>query len=104
MECRRPDLVDLRIPFGFVAILGVIALFGMITCNSVTLVVQIDEDPRARCAGVERDPIRTARPFGTPACLRRARDLFPFIHASLEIRPNPVPASSTPRERGFKAP
>jgi multidrug efflux pump len=33
-----------RIPFGFVAMLGVIALAGMIIRNSVILVVQIDED------------------------------------------------------------
>jgi multidrug efflux pump len=33
-----------RIPFGFVAMLGVIALAGMIIRNSVILVVQIDHD------------------------------------------------------------
>ena len=33
-----------RIPFGFVATLGVIALFGMVIRNSVILVVQIDQD------------------------------------------------------------
>lgn len=33
-----------QIPFGFVAMLGVIALAGMIIRNSVILVVQIDED------------------------------------------------------------
>ncbi len=33
-----------RIPFGFVAMLGVIALAGMIIRNSVILVVQIDQD------------------------------------------------------------
>ncbi|MBX3606397.1 MAG: efflux RND transporter permease subunit [Piscinibacter sp.] len=36
-----------RIPFGFVAMLGVIALAGMIIRNSVILVVQIDEDVKA---------------------------------------------------------
>ncbi|MBL8265124.1 efflux RND transporter permease subunit, partial [Steroidobacter sp.] len=33
-----------RVPFGFVAMLGVIALFGMILRNSVILIVQIDHD------------------------------------------------------------
>jgi hypothetical protein len=37
-------LATFRIPFGFVAMLGVIALFGMIIRNSVILVVQIDQD------------------------------------------------------------
>ncbi|WP_395401921.1 efflux RND transporter permease subunit [Pseudoduganella sp. UC29_106] len=37
-------LATFRIPFGFVATLGVIALFGMIIRNSVILVVQIDQD------------------------------------------------------------
>jgi multidrug efflux pump len=36
-----------RIPFGFVAMLGVIALAGMIIRNSVILVVQIDHDLQA---------------------------------------------------------
>jgi len=37
-------LATFRIPFGFVAMLGVIALAGMIIRNSVILVVQIDHD------------------------------------------------------------
>jgi multidrug efflux pump len=37
-------LAIFRIPFGFVAMLGVIALFGMVIRNSVILVVQIDND------------------------------------------------------------
>ncbi len=37
-------LAAFRIPFGFVAMLGVIALAGMIIRNSVILVVQIDHD------------------------------------------------------------
>jgi multidrug efflux pump len=37
-------LATFRIPFGFVAMLGVIALGGMIIRNSVILVVQIDHD------------------------------------------------------------
>ncbi len=37
-------MAALHIPFGFVAMLGVIALAGMIIRNSVILVVQIDQD------------------------------------------------------------
>ena len=40
-------LVVLRVPFGFVAMLGTIALFGMIMRNSVILVDQIEQDIRA---------------------------------------------------------
>jgi multidrug efflux pump len=40
-------LATFRIPFGFVAMLGVIALAGMIIRNSVILVVQIDHDVAA---------------------------------------------------------
>ena len=37
-------LLVLRVPFGFVAMLGTIALFGMIMRNSVILVDQIEQD------------------------------------------------------------
>jgi multidrug efflux pump len=40
-------MATFRIPFGFVAMLGVIALAGMIIRNSVILVVQIDHDARS---------------------------------------------------------
>jgi multidrug efflux pump subunit AcrB len=40
-------LLILNRPFGFVALLGVIALFGMIIRNSVILVDQIEQDVRA---------------------------------------------------------
>ncbi|HEY2345112.1 MAG TPA: efflux RND transporter permease subunit [Xanthomonadaceae bacterium] len=40
-------LLVLRVPFGFVAMLGTIALFGMIMRNSVILVDQIEQDIRA---------------------------------------------------------
>ena len=39
-------LLVLNRPFGFVALLGVIALFGMIIRNSVILVDQIEQDER----------------------------------------------------------
>jgi multidrug efflux pump subunit AcrB len=38
-------------PFGFVALLGVIALMGMIQRNSVILIDQIEQDRAARRAG-----------------------------------------------------
>jgi multidrug efflux pump len=41
-------------PFGFVALLGVIALMGMIQRNSVILIDQIEQD-RARRAGLGCD-------------------------------------------------
>ncbi len=47
-----------RIPFGFVAMLGVIALAGMIIRNSVILVVQIDQDVAAGVAIVDGHPSR----------------------------------------------
>jgi multidrug efflux pump len=40
-------LIVLRVPFGFVAMLGVIALSGMIMRNSIILVDQIDQDIKA---------------------------------------------------------
>ncbi|MBS0458023.1 MAG: efflux RND transporter permease subunit [Proteobacteria bacterium] len=40
-------LLVLRVPFGFVAMLGTIALFGMIMRNSVILVDQIEQDIHA---------------------------------------------------------
>ena len=44
---RRVSTVALNRPFGFVALLGVIALLGMIQRNSVILIDQIEQD-RAR--------------------------------------------------------
>jgi len=43
-------LLVLRVPFGFVAMLGTIALFGMIMRNSVILVDQIEQDIAAGSA------------------------------------------------------
>ena len=48
-------LLLLNRPFGFVALLGVIALMGMIMRNSVILIDQIEQDREARRAGVGRD-------------------------------------------------
>ena len=61
-------LAAFRIPFGFVAMLGVIALAGMIIRNSVILVVQIDQDVQARRAAVDGD----RRVGGAPLAADRA--------------------------------
>ena len=59
-----PALLLFGAPFGFVALLGVIALGGMIMRNSVILVEQIDEEVRAG------SPVLTAV---TEATVRRSR-------------------------------
>ena len=43
-------MLPTRTPMGFVAILGIIALCGMIIRNSVILIDQIDMDHRPRAA------------------------------------------------------
>jgi multidrug efflux pump len=55
-----------QIPFGFVAMLGVIALAGMIIRNSVILVVQIDEDLAAGAplwTAIVESAVRRLRPI-----------------------------------------
>ena len=59
-------LVMFRVPFGFVAMLGTIALMGMIMRNSVILVDQIDQDIAAGHAAwnaVIDATVRRARPI-----------------------------------------
>ncbi len=59
-------LATFRIPFGFVAMLGVIALAGMIIRNSVILVVQIDQDlaaGRALWDAIVESTVRRLRPI-----------------------------------------
>ena len=59
-------LAAFRIPFGFVAMLGVIALAGMIIRNSVILVVQIDHDVAAGTAlwnAIVEAAVRRLRPI-----------------------------------------
>jgi multidrug efflux pump len=59
-------LAAFRIPFGFVAMLGVIALAGMIIRNSVILVVQIDHDVAAGAAlwnAIVEAAVRRLRPI-----------------------------------------
>lgn len=55
-----------QIPFGFVAMLGVIALAGMIIRNSVILVVQIDQDEAAGVplwTAIVESAVRRLRPI-----------------------------------------
>jgi multidrug efflux pump len=59
-------LATFRIPFGFVAMLGVIALAGMIIRNSVILVVQIDHDVAAGAPlwhAIVESAVRRLRPI-----------------------------------------
>ncbi len=59
-------LAAFRIPFGFVAMLGVIALAGMIIRNSVILVVQIDHDVQAGASlwhAIVESAVRRFRPI-----------------------------------------
>jgi multidrug efflux pump len=59
-------LAVFRIPFGFVAMLGVIALAGMIIRNSVILVVQIDHDLQAGATlwdAIVESAVRRLRPI-----------------------------------------
>ena len=59
-------LAAFRIPFGFVAMLGVIALAGMIIRNSVILVVQIDHDVAAGAplwTAIVESAVRRLRPI-----------------------------------------
>jgi multidrug efflux pump len=53
-------------PFGFMALLGTIALFGMIMRNSVILVDQIEQDlaaGKARCEAIVESTVRRFRPI-----------------------------------------
>jgi len=59
-----------QIPFGFVAMLGVIALAGMIIRNSVILVVQIDQDMAAGASmwsAIVESAVRRLRPIALTA-------------------------------------
>jgi multidrug efflux pump len=59
-----------RIPFGFVAMLGVIALAGMIIRNSVILVVQIDAEARSGVPlwnAIVESAVRRLRPIALTA-------------------------------------
>ena len=64
------SLLIFNLPFGFVAMLGVIALAGIIMRNSVILVDQIEQDVRlgrSRWDGIVEATVRRARPIALTA-------------------------------------
>jgi multidrug efflux pump len=72
-----------RIPFGFVAMLGVIALAGMIIRNSVILVVQIDHDLAAGASlwdAIVESAVRRLRPIVLTA-LAAILAMVPLTHS-----------------------
>jgi multidrug efflux pump len=72
-----------HIPFGFVAMLGVIALAGMIIRNSVILVVQIDEDVAAGTplwTAIVESAVRRLRPIVLTA-LAAILAMVPLTHS-----------------------
>jgi multidrug efflux pump len=76
-------LAAFRIPFGFVAMLGVIALAGMIIRNSVILVVQIDEEVAAGTPlwnAIVESAVRRLRPIVLTA-LAAILAMVPLTHS-----------------------
>ena len=76
-------LATFRIPFGFVAMLGVIALAGMIIRNSVILVVQIDQDLEAGAPlwnAIVESAVRRLRPIVLTA-LAAILAMVPLTHS-----------------------
>jgi len=76
-------LATFRIPFGFVAMLGVIALAGMIIRNSVILVVQIDHDleaGRTLWDAIVESAVRRLRPIVLTA-LAAILAMIPLTHS-----------------------
>ena len=71
-------LLVFRVPFGFVAMLGVIALSGMIMRNSIILVDQIDQDLRAGHSPWEAVIESTVRRF-RPILLTAAAAILAMI-------------------------
>ena len=72
-----------QIPFGFVAMLGVIALAGMIIRNSVILVVQIDHDLSAGASlwqAIVESTVRRMRPIVLTA-LAAILAMIPLTHS-----------------------
>lgn len=76
-------MATMRIPFGFVAMLGVIALAGMIIRNSVILVVQIDQDLEAGTPlwnAIIESAVRRLRPIVLTA-LAAILAMVPLTHS-----------------------
>lgn len=76
-------MATMHIPFGFVAMLGVIALAGMIIRNSVILVVQIDQDLAAGTPlwnAIVESAVRRLRPIVLTA-LAAILAMVPLTHS-----------------------
>ena len=80
-----PALLIARLPFGFVALLGLIALAGMIMRNSVILVDQIDKDfasgRHTLSEAIAEATIRRARPVVLTA-LAAILAMIPLSHSA----------------------
>ena len=77
-------LLLLRMPFGFVALLGTIAMFGIIMRNSVILVDQIEKDIRAghgRFEAILGATVRRFRPI-TVTAAAAVLALIPLLRSS----------------------
>ena len=77
-------LLALRMPFGFVAMLGTLAMFGIIMRNSVILVHQIDEDIReghTRFEAIVGAAVRRFRPI-TLTAMAAVLGLIPLLRSN----------------------
>jgi multidrug efflux pump subunit AcrB len=77
-------LLVLRMPFGFVALLGTIAMFGIIMRNSVILVDQIEKDIRSghgRFESIIGATVRRFRPI-TVTAAAAVLALIPLLRSS----------------------
>jgi multidrug efflux pump subunit AcrB len=77
-------LLALHMPFGFVAMLGTLAMFGIIMRNSVILVHQIDEDIReghTRFEAIVGAAVRRFRPI-TLTAMAAVLGLIPLLRSN----------------------
>ena len=72
-------------PFGFVALLGVIALMGMIMRNSVILIDQIEQDRAPRRADLGRDRRVGGAAAAGPIVLTAAAAVLAMIPLSRSV-------------------
>jgi multidrug efflux pump len=77
-------LLVLRVPFGFVAMLGTIALSGMIMRNSIILIDQIEQDIEAGRSHFEATIEATVRRF-RPIVLTAAASILAMIPLSRSV-------------------
>ena len=87
-----PSLMIFQAPFGFVALLGVIALGGMIMRNSVILVDQIDQDIAAGAAAWDAIVEATVR-RSRPVVLTAAAAILAMIPLSRSVFWGPMALS-----------